>query len=100
MAKRKSRGLRGRQGSVESRKDCGVTQHIVHGHEATAEPDRSDAFRHLLADPRSFFLVADEFIGTAENRAQSAPRSSGGIAPVDWVAGRVASKGAPCPVCR
>jgi hypothetical protein len=52
-------GLCSRQGSVEPRKDCGVTQHIVHGHEASAEPNRSDALCHLFADARRFFFAAD-----------------------------------------
>jgi len=53
------RGLRGRQGSVEPRKDCGVAPRIVHDHQPLAQPEGRDAFRDLCADARSLISVAD-----------------------------------------
>jgi hypothetical protein len=91
-------GLCGRQGLVEPRKDGSMAARIVHGHEASAEPNRSDALRHLFADARAFLLAANEFVGAAVDRAHSAPLGRGGVVPVDRVAGRIASKDVPCPM--
>src|SRR5262245_34958111 len=77
-----------------------MASYVIYGHEASAEPDRSDSSRHLFAEARRFILVADEFIGGAVDRAHSAPLGSGGVAPVDRVALRVASQDAPCPMVR
>jgi len=75
-----------------------MAPHIIYGHEASAEPDRSDSSRHLFADARSFVPVADYFVGAAVDRAHSTPLGSRGIAPMDRVAGRIASKDVPCPM--
>src|SRR5262245_58396450 len=92
--------LSGRQGAIEFRKDRGMAPYVIYGHEAPAEPDRSDPSRHLFADARRFFLVADELIGAAVDRAHSAPLGSRGVAPVDRLTLRVASQDAPCPMVR
>jgi hypothetical protein len=81
---------------LSGRKDGSMAPHIVHGHEATAEPNRSDALRHLFADARRFLLVADYFVGAAVDRAHSAPLGRGGVAPVDRVAGRAPRRETVC----
>jgi hypothetical protein len=75
-----------------------MAPHVIYGHEASAEPDRSDTFRYLFADARRFFLVADYFVGAAVDRAHRTPLGSRGITPMDRVAGCVASKDVHCPM--